>query len=416
MDVMDRVSSKHKLKVLLHEKPFAGVNGSGKHNNWSMSTDTGVNLLSPGKTPRTNLQFLTFFINTIAAVNRHEALLRGSVASHGNDHRLGANEAPPAIISVFTGSYLKEVLEMIEKRVDEDTFDEQDNISLRLDIHNRIPDILLDNTDRNRTSPFAFTGNKFEFRAVGSSANCSMPMTVLNAMVTDQLKLFKQEVDALIKQGDYKDVAILKVLRRTLKECNRIMFEGDNYSDAWHKEAEKRGLSNNRTTPEALDAFISEKSLALFENLGILSRRESEARYEIMMHNYVNHLQIESRTLGEIVVNQILPACVEYQNKLISNIRGMKEIGMEEKYYATQLDVLKTISSGIEKTILLEREMKAIRVKGNDLGEVKEQALLYCNEVKPIMEAIRDIVDELEIIIDDNLWPLPKYREMLFSK
>jgi glutamine synthetase len=381
-----------------------------------MSTDTGVNLLSPGKTPRTNLQFLTFFINTIAAVNRHEALLRGSVASHGNDHRLGANEAPPAIISVFTGSYLKEVLEMIEKRVDEDTFDEQDNISLRLDIHNRIPDILLDNTDRNRTSPFAFTGNKFEFRAVGSSANCSMPMTVLNAMVTDQLKLFKQEVDALIKQGDYKDVAILKVLRRTLKECNRIMFEGDNYSDAWHKEAEKRGLSNNRTTPEALDAFISEKSLALFENLGILSRRESEARYEIMMHNYVNHLQIESRTLGEIVVNQILPACVEYQNKLISNIRGMKEIGMEEKYYATQLDVLKTISSGIEKTILLEREMKAIRVKGNDLGEVKEQALLYCNEVKPIMEAIRDIVDELEIIIDDNLWPLPKYREMLFSK
>lgn len=416
MDVMDRVSSKHKLKVLLHEKPFAGVNGSGKHNNWSMSTDTGVNLLSPGKTPRTNLQFLTFFINTIAAVNRHEALLRGSVASHGNDHRLGANEAPPAIISVFTGSYLKEVLEMIEKRVDEDTFDEQDNISLRLDIHNRIPDILLDNTDRNRTSPFAFTGNKFEFRAVGSSANCSMPMTVLNAMVTDQLKLFKQEVDALIKQGDYKDVAILKVLRRTLKECNRIMFEGDNYSDAWHKEAEKRGLSNNRTTPEALDAFISEKSLALFENLGILSRRESEARYEIMMHNYVNHLQIESRTLGEIVVNQILPACVEYQNKLISNIRGMKEIGMDEKYYATQLDVLKTISSGIEKTILLEREMKAIRVKGNDLGEVKEQALLYCNEVKPIMEAIRDIVDELEIIIDDNLWPLPKYREMLFSK
>jgi glutamine synthetase len=305
---------------------------------------------------------------------------------------------------------------MIEKRVDEDTFDEQDNISLRLDIHNRIPDILLDNTDRNITSPFAFTGNKFEFRAVGSSANCSMPMTVLNAMVTDQLKLFKQEVDALIKQGDYKDVAILKVLRRTLKECNRIMFEGDNYSDAWHKEAEKRGLSNNRTTPEALDAFISEKSLALFENLGILSRRESEARYEIMMHNYVNHLQIESRTLGEIVVNQILPACVEYQNKLISNIRGMKEIGMEEKYYATQLDVLKTISSGIEKTILLEREMKAIRVKGNDLGEVKEQALLYCNEVKPIMEAIRDIVDELEIIIDDNLWPLPKYREMLFSK
>lgn len=416
MDVMDRVSSKHKLKVLFHEKPFAGVNGSGKHNNWSMSTDTGVNLLSPGKTPRTNLQFLTFFINTIAAVNRHEELLRASVATHGNDHRLGANEAPPAIISIFTGSYLKEVLDMIEKRVDEETFDEQDNISLRLDIHNRIPDIMMDNTDRNRTSPFAFTGNKFEFRAVGSSANCSMPMTVLNAIVAEQLKLFKKEVDSLIKQGDYKDVAILKVLRRILAESRRILFEGDNYSDDWHQEAARRGLSNNRTTPEALNAFISEESLLLFENLGIMSRRESEARYEIMMHHYSNHLQIESRILGEMVVNQIIPACIEYQNKLLQNIDGMQEIKLDAALYAPQMEILKKVATSVSRLYALEQEMKALRIKGNDLATAKEQALLYCNQVKPLMDQIREVADELETVVDDNVWPLAKYREMLFSK
>lgn len=416
MDVMDRVSSKHKLKVLFHEKPFAGINGSGKHNNWSMSTDTGVNLLSPGKTPRTNLQFLTFFINTIAAINRHEELLRASVASHGNDHRLGANEAPPAIISIFTGSYLKEVLDMIEKRVDEETFDEQDNISLRLDIHNRIPDILMDNTDRNRTSPFAFTGNKFEFRAVGSSANCSMPMTVLNAMVAQQLKMFKQEVDILIKQGDYKDVAILKVLRRILAESRRVLFEGDNYSTEWHEEAARRGLSNNRTTPEALDAFISDQSLNLFEDLGIMSKRESLARYEIMLHHYVNHLQIESRILGEMVVNQILPACIEYQNKLLENIDGMKELKLDSALYEPQMTILKKVADGVSKLFAMERKMKELRVKGNEMDHAKDQALLYCHQVKPIMDEIREVADELETIVDDNLWPLAKYREMLFSK
>lgn len=416
MDVMDRVSSKHKLKVLFHEKPFAGVNGSGKHNNWSLSTDTGVNLLSPGKTPRTNLQFLTFFINTIAAINRHESLLRASVATHGNDHRLGANEAPPAIISIFTGSYLKEVLDMIEKRVDEETFDEQDNISLRLDIHNRIPDIMMDNTDRNRTSPFAFTGNKFEFRAVGSSANCSMPMTVLNAMVAQQLKMFKQEVDVLIKQGDYKDVAILKVLRRILAESRRVLFEGDNYSNEWHEEAARRGLSNNRTTPEALDAFINEQSLNLFEELGIMSKRESLARYEIMMHHYVNHLQIESRILGEMVVNQILPACIEYQNKLLQNIEGMKDLKLDAALYEPQSTILKIVAEGVSKLFTMERKMKELRVKGNEMDHAKDQALLYCHQVKPIMDEIREIADELETIVDDNLWPLAKYREMLFSK
>ncbi|HMV15079.1 MAG: glutamine synthetase III [Chitinophagales bacterium] len=416
MDVMDRVSSKHKLKVLFHEKPFAGINGSGKHNNWSMGTDTGVNLLSPGKTPRTNLQFLTFFINTIAAVNRHEELLRASVATHGNEHRLGANEAPPAIISVFTGSYLKEVLEMIESRVDEDKFDEQDNITLRLDIHNRIPDIMLDNTDRNRTSPFAFTGNKFEFRAVGSSANCALPMTVLNAIVAEQLKLFKVEVDEYIKGGDYKDVAILKVLRKTIKDAKRIMFEGDNYSDDWHKEAKKRGLSNNKTAPVALGAFVSDSSVKLFADLGIYSHREVEARYEIALENYIKAIQIESRALGEIVINQVIPACLEYQNKLITNIRGLKEIGIDAKSYSAQSSLLKQISEGIEKVIKLEKDMLDLRVKANDLSNALKQAQIYSDKVRPIMDEIRDVTDNLETIIDDELWPLPKYREMLFTK
>lgn len=415
-DVMDRVSSRHKMKVLLHEKPFAGVNGSGKHNNWSLSTDTGVNLLSPGKTPRTNLQFLTFFINTIAAVNKHESLLRASVATHGNDHRLGANEAPPAILSIYTGSYLKEVLDMIEKRVDEETFDEQDNLSLRLDIHNKIPEIMWDNTDRNRTSPFAFTGNKFEFRAVGSSANCSMPMTVLSAIVAQQLKKFKVEVDALIKQGDYKDVAILKVLRRTLSDSRRILFEGDNYSDEWRDEAARRGLSNNRTTPSALKAFINEDVIELFEELNIMNRRESEARYEILLHDYTNHVQIESRILGEIVVNQIIPACIEYQNKLIESIDGLKDLKLDKELYEPQLDILKKVAGGVAKLIKLEEKMKAFRVTGNDINSPQEQANLYCDEVKPLMEEIREVADELETIVDDNLWPLAKYREMLFSK
>lgn len=413
MDVMDRVSSKHKLKVLFHEKPFTGVNGSGKHNNWSLSTDTGVNLLSPGKTPRTNLQFLTFFINTIAAVNRHEDLLRASVASHGNDHRLGANEAPPAIISVFTGSYLADVLEMIEKRVDEEKFDEQDNITLRLDIHNRIPDIMLDNTDRNRTSPFAFTGNKFEFRAVGSSANCALPMTVLNTMVADQLIRFKKEVDAHIKAGDYKDVAILKVLRKTIKESKRILFEGDNYSDEWHKEAKKRGLSNNKTTPEALDAFLSDRSVKLFESLQIYSHRELEARYEIALEKYSKALQIESRTLGEMVLNQIVPASIEYQNRLLQNIKGLKEVGIDT---TIQLNILKQIAESIAQLTQLNNDMTANRIKASELKTAKKQAELYCTKIKPMMDQMRELVDGLETVIDNEIWPLPKYREMLFTK
>ena len=342
--------------------------------------------------------------------------MRASVASHGNDHRLGANEAPPAIISVFTGSYLKEVLDMIETRVDEDKFDEQDNITLRLDIHNRIPDIMLDNTDRNRTSPFAFTGNKFEFRAVGSSANCAFPMTILNTIVAEQLKLFKTEVDEYVKAGDYKDVAILKVLRKTIKDAKKVMFEGDNYSDDWHKEAKKRGLSNNKTTPVALDSFITDKSVKLFESQGIYSHREIEARYEIALENFVKAIQIESRALGEIIVNQVVPACIEYQNKLITNIRGLKDIGLDASSYSAQKAILMQISEGIGKLIDLDKQMFDLRVKGNDLGSAKKQAVLYSDKVKPVMDEIRDIADALEGIVDDELWPLPKYREMLFSK
>lgn len=412
MDVMDRVSSKHKLKALFHEKPFAGVNGSGKHNNWSMSTDTGVNLLSPGKTPRTNLQFLTFFINTIAAVNRHEDILRASVASQSNDHRLGANEAPPSIVSVFTGSYLKNVLDMIEERVDEKKFDEQDNINLRLDIHNNIPDIMLDNTDRNRTSPFAFTGNKFEFRAVGSSVNCALPMTVLNAIVAEQLILFKKEVDEYIKGGDYKDVAILKVLRKTIKESKRILFEGDNYSEEWHKEAKKRNLSNNKTTPQALDSFVTPKAIKLFEDLKIYTHREIEARHEIGLEAYAKAVQIESRVMEEMIINQVIPASIDYQNKLALNVKSLKDVGIDAKL---QLNLLKTIEDSLEKLNTLTNEMKELRVKGNKL-DAKKQAVMYCDKIRPMMDEIRDIADHLETIVDNELWPLPKYREMLFSK
>lgn len=412
MDVMDRVSSKHKLKALFHEKPFAGVNGSGKHNNWSLATNTGVNLLSPGKTPRTNLQFLTFFINTIAAVNKHEELLRASVASQSNDHRLGANEAPPAIISVFTGSYLKNVLDLIEERVDEKKFGEQDNVSLRLDIHNSIPDIMLDNTDRNRTSPFAFTGNKFEFRAVGSSANCALPMTVLNAIVAEQLITFKKEVDEYIKGGDYKDVAILKVLRKTIKDSKHILFEGDNYSDEWHKEAKKRGLSNNKTTPEALDAFVTKKSVKLFEDLQIYSHREIEARYEIALESYSKSVQIESRTLGDLIQTQIIPTCIEYQNKLAVNVKNLKDLGISANH---QLATLKKLADSIEQLDKLTNEMTELRIKGNALTG-KKQANLYCDKVRPTTDKIRDIVDELESFIENEIWPLPKYSEMLFFK
>lgn len=415
MDVMARVAKRHKLRVLLHEKPFAGVNGSGKHNNWSLATDTGVNLLAPGKTPRTNLMFLTFFVNTIKAVHDYADLLRASIASAGNDHRLGANEAPPAIISAYLGSYLSNVLDEVEERV-KDKFDEQDEAILKLDIHKQIPELLMDNTDRNRTSPFAFTGNKFEFRAVGSSANCAGPMTVLNTIVAQTLKEFKKEVDVLMDKGEKKEIAILHVLRNYIKASKKIRFEGDNYSEEWAKEAEKRGLSNFKTTPEALDAYVSENAKSVFFSNGIFSERELDARHEIMLEEYVKKVQIEARILGYLATNHVLPAAIEYQNKLIQNIRGLKDIGLPEESYKAQKNLAGVISGHIQRINDSVEAMIEARKQANELNTMHERADAYCNDVKTYFDEIRYHADKLELIIEDKLWPLPKYRELLFLR
>ena len=416
MDVMDRVARRHKLRVLLHEKPFAGINGSGKHNNWSLATDTGVNLLAPGKTPKTNLMFLTFFTNVVRAVDQYADILRASIASAGNDHRLGANEAPPAIISVFVGKYLFEVLEAVEKRVT-DKFDEQDEAILKLDLHKSIPELLLDNTDRNRTSPFAFTGNKFEFRAVGSSANCSNAMTVLNAIMAQTLITFKTEVDALIEKGDKKEIAIMHVLQRYVAESKKVLFEGDGYSEAWAKEAEKRGLPNVKTTPLALDAMVTKKSKELFESTGVFTHAELEARHEIELENYIKKVQIEGRIMGELCTSHILPAAIRYQNILINNIKGLKEIGIKADSYANQLQILEKISVHINKVSDLVEQMIEARKKANSLTDTRAKAIAYCDDVKAVFfDEIRYHVDKLELLVDDASWYLPKYRELLFLR
>ena len=418
MDVMQKVAKRHHFKVLLHEKPFAGVNGSGKHNNWSLRTDTGVNLLSPGKTPMSSLQFLTFFINTIKAVDEYEELLRAAIASVSNDHRLGANEAPPAIISVFIGNQLTNVLNELET-VTKGKLSPQEKTDLKLNVVGKIPEILLDNTDRNRTSPFAFTGNKFEFRAVGSKANCANPMIVLNSIVAKQLIAFKYEVDDLINNKDMKkDDAIFNVLREYIKTSKRILFEGNGYSEAWQKEAKKRGLSNNKTTPEALQVKISDKTVKLFESLGVLNKVESEARYGIEMEEYILHVQIESRVLGDIARNHVVPTAVRYQNILIENVTGLKTIyGDKFKKLATgQLSLIEEISNHIEAINFLVTEMTEARKSCNKYVDLYKKATGYCNKVKPIFEKIRYHCDKLELMIDDELWPLTKYRELLFTK
>src|SRR6201996_8282628 len=341
MDLMDRIAKRHNFKVLLHEKPYAGINGSGKHNNWSMITNTGKNLLSPGKTPKNNLMFLAFFVNTIKAVHEHADLLRASITSVNNDHRLGANEAPPAIISIFLGSQLSEVLDEIEtSRISKKIKDD----ALLWQGIPKIPQILKDNTDRNRTSPFAFTGNKFEFRAVGSSANSASPMTILNLIVADQLRKFKYDVDKLIKKGEKKDVALLMVIKKYIKESKRIRFEGNGYSGDWEKEAEERGLSNIKTTPKALDALLSDKTDLLFAETDVFTRREVHARHEILLESFYKKLQIEARVMGEMVNNVIIPAAIEYQTKLINNVRGLKELGLNDSTYQAQLDIINKIA------------------------------------------------------------------------
>lgn len=418
MDVMNKVAERHKFKVLLHEKPFAGVNGSGKHNNWSLSTDTGVNLLSPGKTPMSNLQFLTFFVNTIKAVNDNEALLRASIASASNDHRLGANEAPPAIISVFIGEQLTNVLEELEG-VTKGKLSPKEKTELKLNVVGKIPEILLDNTDRNRTSPFAFTGNKFEFRAVGSSANCANAMTVLNSIVAKQLIEFKKEVDALIdNKGLKKDEAVFNVLREYIKQSKNILFEGNGYSDAWEKEAKKRGLSNNKTTPEALKAKVSDKAIKLFEELEVMTKPEIEARYEIEIEEYSLRIQIESRVLGDIARNHVVPTAIKYQNTLIDNVKGLKAIygAGYKKLALEQLELIQDISNRIEAINSGVTKMINERKKANALKSSEKVAEAYCEKVKPFFDEIRYHCDKLELLIDDELWPLTKYRELLFTK
>ncbi len=412
MDIMDKVAEKHDLKVLFHEKPFAGINGNGKHNNWSLATNTGVNLLQPSSKAKENLQFLTFFVNIIKAVHEYADLLRASIASAGNDFRLGANEAPPAIMSVFIGKQLTEVLDELAHNGNI-KIDKGDNLYMKLGI-DKIPPILLDNTDRNRTSPFAFTGNKFEFRAVGSSSNCATPLTALNAIVADQLTKFKVEVDALIDKGTKKEVAIVNVLREYIKSSKAIRFEGNGYGDEWVAEAEKRGLSNIKTTPHALGAYLTPKSEHVLVAQGIFSKVELEARVDIMLHNYTLKTQIESRAMGNFAMNQIIPSAIEYQSKLIENAKGLKDLGLAEES-SHMVDVIKEISAHVHTIKTNVEAMVEARKVANEL-DVHHQAIAYCEKVKPHFDVIRYHVDKLELIVDDDMWPFPKYREILFVK
>jgi glutamine synthetase len=418
MDLMEKIARKHDFRVLLHEKPFAGVNGSGKHNNWSLGTNTGVNLLAPGKNPKSNLQFLTFFVNTIMAIHDNADLLRASIASAGNDHRLGANEAPPAIISAFIGSSLTTLLDDLEKNIKAGKMTPQDKTELKLNI-GKIPQILLDNTDRNRTSPFAFTGNKFEFRAVGSSANCASAMIVINTIVANQLIKFKKAVDARINKGEGKDEAILKELQVLIKASKKIRFEGNGYGDEWVKEAEKRGLSNRKDTPRALQAYHDKSIAQLFESMGVLSPRELEARREIEFDGYVLKIQIESRLMGDLVNNNIIPAVLAYQNKLIQNIHGMISIFGEKEGKAmahTQIEILKQVNHHMASMKSASEIMLAERKKANAVVDIEEKALAYCDTVKVHFDEIRYHADKLELIVEDELWPLPKFRELLFIR
>jgi glutamine synthetase len=418
MDLMRKVAVKHDFMVLFHEKPFEGINGSGKHNNWSLATNTGVNLLSPGKTPMSNLQFLTFFINTIVAVLTHEQLLSASITSASNDHRLGSNEAPPAILSVFIGKQLTGVLEDLEN-VSKGKLSPEEKTDLKLNVIGKIPEILLDNTDRNRTSPFAFTGNKFEFRAVGSKSNCAKSVTTLNAAVAQQLENFGREVQILVEEKNMKkDDAIFNALRDNLKDIKKILFEGDGYSEEWKKEALKRGLSHNKNTPQALKAFVSKKSISLFQQTKVLTEREAIARYIVDLKEYIYQIQIESRTLGDIARNHIIPTGIKYQNVLIENVKGLKEIYGKDylKFAEVQIKIIERISGHIQEINKGIVTMVEIRKKINEIKDEFEKASAYCEKVIPFLRDIRYHCDKLELVVDDDLWPLAKYRELLFCR
>jgi len=416
MDLMKRIARHHGFRVLFHEKPFQGINGTGKHNNWSLSTNTGMILHSPGKNPKTNLQFLTFVVNTIKAVYDNQDLLRASISSASNAHRLGANEAPPAIISCFLGSEVSGMLDQIEEQVTSKKMSPEEKTALKLDI-GKIPEILLDNTDRNRTSPFAFTGNRFEFRAVGSSCNPAAPMAVLNAALAGQLRQFKVDVDKLIEKGVKKDEAIFQVLREYIIDSRPIRFEGDNYSEAWVKEAKKRGLTNVTDVPEALSAYLTEKSKKLFFDLGIFTEKELEGRVEVMFEQYTKNIQIEARVFGDLAINHVVPTAVHYQNRLMENVLQMKQIFGEayESVSKNRIELIREISEHVTMIKDGVNEMVEARKLANKIEDPKEKAHKYSKNVAPFLESIRYRIDKLERIIDDEMWPLPKYREILFS-
>lgn len=418
MDVLEKVARRHSFRVLFHEKPFSTVNGSGKHNNWSLSSNTGVNLLAPGSTPKRNLLFLTFFINTIKAVNEQADLIRAAIASASNDHRLGANEAPPAIISVFIGSQLSRVLDELEK-LEKGKLSPEKKSDLKLNVVGKIPEILLDNTDRNRTSPFAFTGNKFELRAVGSTANCAVSMTVLNMIVADQLVQFKKQVDGLIESGLKKEDAIFNILREYIKTSKDIRFEGDGYSSGWEEIAKNRGLKNTPDTPRALDFYLTESSINLFEKTGVLTKVELEARYDILQEEYFKNIQIESRALGDIVKNHIVPVAIRYQSILSENVNRLKKVLPDDVYPRVskeQIEMIVEISERVSLALSNVSKMTEARKVANKIDDIRDKSIAYCDNVKPYFNKIRRSVDQLELLVDNEMWPLPKYREMLYIR
>ncbi len=417
MDLMKKIARHHKFRVIFHEKPFQGVNGSGKHNNWSLMTNTGVNLLSPGAKPKTNMQFLSFLVCTLNAVYKHQDLLRASIVSSGNSHRLGVNEAPPLIISAFVGRQITEMLDDLETRVTNKKMTPDEKTELKLDV-GKIPEILLDNTDRNRTSPFAFTGNRFEFRAIGASANPAAAMTVLNTAVAQELKEFKRFVDKLVDQDVKKDEAIFQVIREFIIKSKKIRFEGNSYSEEWKKEAAKRGLSNISNVVEAIDGYLLPGSKKLFTQNKVFTEKELEARTEVRYENYTKKIQIESRVLAQIAINQIVPTAIEYQTRLVENVKGLKEIFGDEfnKIASGRIDLIRQISEHISQIKLKVNSMTEERKKANALSTVREQAMAYSEDIFPFLEEIRYHIDKLERIIDNEMWPLPKYSEMLFAK
>ena len=417
MALMRKISRKHGFRVLLHEKPFKGINGSGKHNNWSLGTDTGILLMAPGKTPEENLRFITFIVNVLMAVYRHNGLLKASISSATNAHRLGANEAPPAIISSFLGTQLSKVLEHLEKSEPEDLM-LAGKQGMKLDIA-RIPELLIDNTDRNRTSPFAFTGNRFEFRAVGSEANCASAMLALNAAVAEQLKTFKTEVDAKIADGKETFAAILEVLRKDIKECKAIHFDGNGYSDEWKAEAARRGLDCETSVPVIFDNYLKESSVRMFESTGVMTRKELEARNEVKWETYTKKIQIEARVLGDLAMNHIIPTATRYQTSLIDNVYKMKDLFPADKASALSSRNLEIIEDIANRTNFIKEkvdEMVEARKVANKIDSEREKAIAYHDKIVPMLEAIRYHIDKLELVVDDQIWTLPKYRELLFIR